>query len=387
MGRVVLPSLWKHYADPHLICPDLHVCQKEYIPRSLKADIARIVKDKQEKEWEAPSGRKTLKVMHVSDIHIDLYYATGSPSNCNTPVCCRTNATPHEPPLGMFSKLEAGAELADKTPNDSPAGYWGSLNKCDLPLQTFNLFLKEVEKMDLDLIIWTGDNTPHDIWDQSQSYNANYTTLLSEKFRRHTKTPVIPSMGNHESFPVNVYNYKGEREMLLNGAMATAWEPWVGQKAAEQIRNNGFYSVTLPHLNNLKILSLNTQAQNDLNWFLLEDPTDPGGMLDWVEKELKESEAAGQFVYIIGHISPRSAMNDWSMRFNALTDRYSYTIRGQYYGHQHTDHTVLFFSMTQPEKLLNYAFISPSLKCSKHPQYRILDVDYDTMEVVDYHQY
>lgn len=31
--------------------------------------------------------------------------------------------------------------------------------------------------MDLDLILWTGDNTPHDVWQQTQSYNLNYTFI------------------------------------------------------------------------------------------------------------------------------------------------------------------------------------------------------------------
>jgi hypothetical protein len=48
-----------------------------------------------------------------------------------------------------------------------------------LPLQTFDVFLKDVKKLNLDAIIWTGDNTPHDIWQQSQSYNINFTVLLA----------------------------------------------------------------------------------------------------------------------------------------------------------------------------------------------------------------
>lgn len=32
---------------------------------------------------------------------------------------------------------------------------------------------------------------------------------------------------------------------------------------------------------------MNTQADNNLNWFLLRDPTDPGSMLKWIEEELK----------------------------------------------------------------------------------------------------
>ena len=65
--------------------------------------------------------------------------------------------------------------------------------------------------MDLDLIIWTGDNTPHDIWRQSQTYNLNFTLIISEKLKKHTKTRVIAAMGNHESYPVNVYDFNGDR--------------------------------------------------------------------------------------------------------------------------------------------------------------------------------
>ena len=47
--------------------------------------------------------------------------------------------------------------------------------------------------------------------------------------------------------------------------------------------------MTHPSLNNLKVISINTQAGNDQNWILLRDPTDPGKMLEWLEEELKES--------------------------------------------------------------------------------------------------
>jgi len=42
------------------------------------------------------------------------------------------------------------------------------------------------------------------------------------------------------------------------------------------LRTKGYFSMTVPEMNNLKIISVNTQAQNDMNWFLLRDPTDPG---------------------------------------------------------------------------------------------------------------
>jgi hypothetical protein len=53
------------------------------------------------------------------------------------------------------------------------------------------------------------------------------------------------------------------------------------------LRTKGYFSITIPKINNLKIISINTQAGNDLNWFLLRNPTDPGEMLKWIEDELK----------------------------------------------------------------------------------------------------
>ena len=109
------------------------------------------------------------------------------------------------------AKVQRGEHLESNEVTDNPAGFWGSLNSCDLPIQTFQLFLKEVAEHKPDLIIWTGDNTPHDIWQQTQSYNLNFTVMLSELMKKSTNARVIGAMGNHESFPVNVYDYEGDR--------------------------------------------------------------------------------------------------------------------------------------------------------------------------------
>ena len=120
-----------------------------------------------------------MNVLHVSDIHIDFFYMEGTPTYCDEPLCCRGGV---------------------KARNDSkPAGYWGS-NKgdCDLPYHTFNLFLEQVKNKDIDMIIWTGDNTAHDIWKQSEAYNLNHTTIISNRFKDvFPGIPVLPTIGNH----------------------------------------------------------------------------------------------------------------------------------------------------------------------------------------------
>lgn len=87
-------------------------------------------------------------------------------------------------------------------------------------------------------------------------------------------------------------------------------------------------------------------------------------------------------VYIIGHIPPKGNLNDWAIRFNALVDRYSYNIRGQFYGHTHSDHFSFFpdFSNKSDIKsasLSNYYLVAPSLTTysDRIPEYRVMEVD------------
>lgn len=80
-------------------------------------------------------------------MHVDLDYAPGMDSRCNRPMCCR----------------EENGEPED--PKDA-AGYWGSRGKCDVPFQTMEKAVEYIrDQLDADMIIWTGDNVPHEIWD------------------------------------------------------------------------------------------------------------------------------------------------------------------------------------------------------------------------------
>jgi sphingomyelin phosphodiesterase len=59
------------------------------------------------------------------------------------------------------------------TPTDplKAAPYWGSFNKCDIPLHTVDALLADAKQKhsDISMVVWTGDNTAHDIWNQSKT--------------------------------------------------------------------------------------------------------------------------------------------------------------------------------------------------------------------------
>lgn len=44
---------------------------------------------KPKRQRPPPSGKKPLKIVHYSDIHVDTSYMPGSSTDCKKPICCR----------------------------------------------------------------------------------------------------------------------------------------------------------------------------------------------------------------------------------------------------------------------------------------------------------
>jgi len=56
---------------------------------------------------------------------------------------------------------------------------------------------------------------------------------------------------------------------------------------------------------------MNTQVADPINWFLIENPTDPGNFLQWMRSELYNAEANDEKVYIIAHIPNNNLLGIW----------------------------------------------------------------------------
>ena len=65
----------------------------------------------------------------------------------------------------------------------------------------------------------------HDIWNQTKEGNINNTVEITKIFKlNHENLKFIPIMGNHESYPVNLYNYYStSRENDLKSILADIW--------------------------------------------------------------------------------------------------------------------------------------------------------------------
>ena len=78
----------------------------------------------------------------------------------------------------------------------------------------------------------------------------------------------------------------------------TLWSRWLPGNVSRTLRKGGFYSTLVRR--GLRIISLNMNACNDLNFWLIEDSNDPSTQLEWLIHELQLAEIAGEKVHIIG---------------------------------------------------------------------------------------
>ena len=103
-------------------------------------------------------------------------------ADCGDPLCCRK-----ESGVALLESQKAGRyrlELATDTALDlvswslprmlkAPIHRWGDLRKCDTPLRTIEaMYMHIAAHHTVDLIYWTGDLPPHDIWNQSRDGNV-----------------------------------------------------------------------------------------------------------------------------------------------------------------------------------------------------------------------
>eukprot|EP00744_Colponema_vietnamica_P002782 GILI01004336.1.p1 GENE.GILI01004336.1~~GILI01004336.1.p1 ORF type:complete len:710 (-),score=221.65 GILI01004336.1:444-2471(-) len=301
----------------------------------------------------APSASEGF-FLHVTDVHVDPDYQPGTNFDCNLPLCCRA---------------EDGV---------GEAGLWGH-SHCDTPLPLFENFLNFASSKvipEIDFILWTGDDQPHDVWAQSQEKQLASTRLVADRLKKFfPNKPVYPAIGNHGCFPADQFDLSRDA-WLLNG-LADIWGTWLPEDAIKTLRQFGYY--TVKHSENLRIISLNGQYCDTINFWLVLNSTDAGNQLGWLVSTLLEAEKNGENVYIIGHIPPgdTTCISKWGKLYSAIVDRFRNTITGQYFGHTHNDQFDTFKSLDDSKTPTGTAFIAPSITTyfNINPSFRLFSYD------------
>ncbi len=262
-------------------------------------------------------------------------------------------------------------------------------------MRTLDLFIETiVNEIKPDLIVWTGDNPPHNPWQSNAQEIYNVTSVFIDLLlNKYNYTgPVFAALGNHEEYVADQYNpFQIQiREKELLDKMSKMFRPWLSDSEYEQFAKHGYYSSKFKNTN-LRIIAINCFLCDVMNFFLIRNPTDPDNQFEWLELTLRESERNGESVFIIGHIPPGDSgyLSQCSKRYNALVDRFSNIIRGQFYGHTHYDEFRIINEYFNQTNIAGLILTSPSLTSYswKNPSFRIYDVDSKTKLIKDYHQY
>lgn len=275
-GGIIYDSIYNHYINADFTCGIvLLLCPATESPMNITQFIQRVLKDKPDTPLPTPTKKSTFKVLQITDIHIDPYYKENAIVNCGQSLCCR-------------EQINSTSEY-----NGPLSGYWGTLAGCDLPFRTVEQMASFMAKnVQVDFVLWTGDNSQHDI-NKTSDENINNTLSLSTLF--HTaldNVPFYPALGNHETFPLEVWNFKAnpdvysdptektyqEDQEKFESTFSSDWKVWIGPDGSSLFEKNGYYS-TFNQKFGVRIISMNTNACHSENFYLLLDPTDPGGML------------------------------------------------------------------------------------------------------------
>lgn len=113
-------------------------------------------------------------------------------------------------------------------------------------------------------------------------------------------------------------------------------------------------------------------------------------MYAWLVEQLQQAETSGQRVWIIGHMSSGLSdyMQDQSAIFDQIVQRYRHTIAAQFYGHTHSagfEIGYTSYAFRDEKTASSISYIAPALTPDAgNPAFRILEVDPDTFNVVDF---
>ncbi|KAJ8681956.1 hypothetical protein QAD02_017748 [Eretmocerus hayati] len=318
---------------------------------------------------------------HISDIHYDPRYSFHSNGRC----------------WSDNSDL-SHTRMKDKI---SKAGIYGNYN-CDPPwllVESAAKAMKANHGDDIEFVLWTGELRLH--------YLENLTRLMSHTF---TDQFVFPVLG-HEDMNLNL------------SQIANLWRNWLPDEALVTLRKHGYYTIE-QRSKKYQIISLNTNLWMDPN-FLLENreanhrailgnvasgvagvvaaataESDPSNQWQWFSSVLDTARRKGKVVYIAGHTPPgvddretggvMGLSEEHNARYLQLVQQYSDIIRGQFFGHWHSDTFRIVYN--DLDKPVSWIMATPSITPYRsggpnNPGLRLYKFESDTGQVLDYAQY
>ncbi|KAF8382030.1 asm-3 [Pristionchus pacificus] len=324
--------------------------------------------------------KPTLKVLHLSDLHIDRKYTVGLEAQCGEPQCCR----PIEDPEEIFMQKPNTNNAGDKIVQ--PAGKWGTVADCDTPYWLFTNMLDHIAAThkDIDYVVVSGDLESHADWDYTRERHQEMVKNSSDTIRdRLNNLPTFFAVGNHEGVPIDSFapHFTPEKFHMdwLYGTMADAWSGWVPEDQMDTVWYMGCYMRKM--WPGLRVISLNNGYGDHVNFFLYVNQTDPDGSLSWFQNQLVEAEKAGDKVHVVAHIPGGSgeALEGWAINYYKVINRFEDTITAQFFGHTHSEEFNMFYENPDDasSRPTGVTWSAPSLTTYSEyfPAYRVYTIE------------
>ncbi|KAL1509127.1 hypothetical protein ABEB36_003915 [Hypothenemus hampei] len=316
-----------------------------------------------------------IRVLHLTDMHVDPMYTSNKTTKCKEPLCCQSDQD----------------DAGDGTES---CGYWAQYAN-DVSENLSNEVIRFANTFEVDYIYYTGDIISHRMWNTSQESNSKTIQEFLQNLKTGFNAPVFPVLGNHESSPLNqfVSNTDGVPNNLstkwLFDLIQKEWSEWLPDSTLDTISKGGYYTVS-PR-KGFRIIVINTNVAYNVNWWLLEDDHDPFGQLAWLVDTLKQAEAAGESVHILGHIPTGSqdVYKIWAREYNRIINRFANTITGQFNGHVHIDTLQVHYNISNTEQAINVAWNGASIVPFDlaNPSFKIYYLNNETFNIVDIDQW
>jgi hypothetical protein len=329
---------------------------------------------------------KRVKVLHMSDFHIDPRYKVSSESNCTTGLCCRSD---NGPKTGQIT-------LA--------APYYGAF-KCDTPYSLGLAALQAVSPLtgtgkgsneSLAWTVYTGDLVSHEPQSElSRAYVEYSEVSIYGMMKTYLTGPVFAALGNHDSNPEaidaphNLPGNLGQQQSWNYNHVADLWthEGWIDAATAALAKTH-YAGYSIKNQFGLRIITFNTDfwyKANFLNYINTTNP-DNSGVFSWMVKELQAAEDAGERVWIVGHVlsgwDGSNPIPNPTDLFYQIVARYSpHVIANIFFGHTHEDQFMVYYANNGTTRnvstALSTGWIGPSITplTNLNSGFRLYEVD------------
>lgn len=182
----VFPAMDMQGVEGQTLCAFMFGTCDLAAPPSLDLDVLFKGTKKPSPRTLGPCKKQPLKVLHISDYHLDLRYVVGAEAKCSgpSPTCCR---------VYPYTNVS--------TPIEEPASLFGNY-ACDTPEALGTSVFRAVPDVtghrwcEFSFGIFTGDLVSHDLWELTPEYvMAEELTSYQNFFDGMGGVPLYPTLG------------------------------------------------------------------------------------------------------------------------------------------------------------------------------------------------